>query len=68
MKLYSQSGRADGPSMRSETLLHPHFQFSTLINDNQILQKLLLQSQGKKQQQQKKQKKQLAHFHVWPQV
>lgn len=38
--LYGQSGRADGPSVWLRKTPSPHFQFSTLMNHNQIIHKL----------------------------
>lgn len=38
--LYGQSGTADGPSVWLTKTPSPHFQFSTLMNHNQIIHKL----------------------------
>lgn len=38
--LYGQSGRADGLSVWLRKTPSPHFQFSTLMNHNQIIHKL----------------------------
>lgn len=57
--LYGQSGRADGPSVGSEKNYPlPTFQFSTLMNRNQIIHKLPPRFQTNN----------MAQKHVWPLV
>lgn len=56
--LYGQSGRADGPSVWLWKTPSPHFQFSTLMNHNQIIHKLPPRFQTNN----------MAQRHVWLQV